>query len=256
MIEFAARVISAELGETHLFYVGQAGYILKSSNGQLLGIDLYLSDCVERIEGHCGFKRLLPHILSPYELEFTGIIATHPHFDHFDMDALPWIMANQNTWLYASVNCEDEVKRLHLSKEHIVYVSSGEVYKMGDYTLMFVSCDHGTAAPDAVGVIISVDGKRIFMTGDTCLRLDRITEYTKQGHINLLIAPINGAFGNMDEEDCAKLSKAIKPSLTIPSHYGMFASHGGNVGLFLKKMQQICPENKYFIMAYGERITI
>ena len=43
MNDFAIRVLTAPLGKTHLFSVGQAGFIIKSKSGQLLAIDLYLS---------------------------------------------------------------------------------------------------------------------------------------------------------------------------------------------------------------------
>ena len=62
---------------------------MKSNSGQLLAIDLYLSDSTERLEGNKGFKRLLPRILDASDLEFDVIICTHPHADHFDIDAVP-----------------------------------------------------------------------------------------------------------------------------------------------------------------------
>ena len=122
--------------------------------------------------------------------------------------------------------------------------------------LEFVDCDHGLAEPSAVGVVITVDRKRIYIAGDTCLRLDYAERIADKGKLDIMIAPINGAFGNMNEKDCAELSKVLKPQLTIPSHYGMFASHGGNPGVFIDRMNETCPDNKYFIMAYGEGITI
>lgn len=81
-------------------------------------------------------------------------------------------------------------------------------------------------------------------------------EYLKKGKLDILIAPINGAFGNMNEKECAEFADAIKPALTIPCHYGMFASHGGNPGLFYDIMMNQYPENKFIIMAQGERITL
>ena len=44
-MDLATRILCANNG-TFMFYLGQAGYILKSKSGQLLGVDLYLSDCV------------------------------------------------------------------------------------------------------------------------------------------------------------------------------------------------------------------
>ena len=252
MTDFAERVLTAKAGRTHLFSVGQAGFIIESRSGQTMAWDLYLSDAGERLEGHEGFKRLLPKVLLPSELQFDTVIASHPHFDHFDPDSVPFLMSNPHTKLYASLDCKKLTERLLMQNSKTVYMGPGETYYEGDFTFHFVSCDHGTLAPDAVGAIISVDGKNIFFAGDTCLRLDRTEEYLSFGAIDILIAPINGAYGNLNEHDCVCLSKALSPSLTIPCHYGMFASHGGNPGLFRKYMQEECPDNQYLLMCMGE----
>lgn len=255
MNEFALKVLMAPIGKTHIFSVGQAGYIIKSKSGQLLGIDMYLSECVERIEGNMGFKRLLPRILSPYDLEFDVVIATHPHKDHFDIDSVPELLSNNKTKLFASVDCSKLIVELEMTETNVTYVKPGNEYITGDFKIDFISCDHGSGAPDAVGVIVTVDGKRILEVGDTCLRLDRVDEYTKFGEVDVLIAPINGAYGNLNEEECAKLAGQIKAKLTIPCHYGMFASHGGNPGKFYQIMNELYPEDKFMIMAQGEKYT-
>lgn len=255
MMRFAQKVLSSPLGQTHLFSVGQAGYIVKSRSGQLFGVDVYLSECVERIEGHMGFKRLLPHILEPDELTLDCLVATHSHVDHFDVDSMP-ILASPKTQLYASVECEKEVDRLGMTSCHATYVHPGEMYTCGDFHLFFIRCDHGIGAPDAVGLILTVDDKRILIVGDTCLHLDWISEYVSQGMIDVLIAPINGAYGNLNEAECAQLSAAIAPTLTIPSHYGMFASHGGDPGLFYRIMTENHPDCAFCLMCMGEGIVL
>lgn len=253
---FASKVLSAPLGQTYLFSVGQAGFIIKSKTGQLLAIDLYLSDCVERIEGHVGFKRLLPKILSPFELDFDIVIATHAHKDHFDDDSMPGLLGNGRAHLFASYGCLADVEKLGLDEKNIVYVKAGDSFTEGDFSIDFVSCDHGQSAPDAVGVIVSVDGKKVFETGDSCLRLDRLDEYTPKGPFDVLIAPINGMYGNLDEHDCAILSNALHAKLTIPCHYGMFASHMGSPGRFLEIMNNEYPNNKFMLMTQGEMLKL
>ena len=94
------------------------------------------------------------------------------------------------------------------------------------------------------------------MAGDTCLRLDRTEEALRWGSIDVLIAPINGAYGNLNEDECARLSAALAPGLTIPSHYGMFAAHGGDVGRFYRIMTETYPERPFLLMAMGERATL
>lgn len=255
MNDLAIKVLTAPLGKTHLFSVGQAGYIVKSKSGQLLGIDLYLSECVERVEGNVGFKRLLPKVLSAFDLEFDIVITTHPHKDHFDIDSVPELMSNGKSELYASMDCRELINELEMTEKNVQYVKPGYSTAKGDFKLDFINCDHGSGAPDAVGVIITVDGKKIVEVGDTCLRLDWTSEYLSQGNLDVLIAPINGAYGNLNEEECAVLANHLKPEVTIPCHYGMFASHGGNLGRFYEIMKSQYPENKFLLMAQGEKYT-
>ena len=255
-MDFATKVLSAPLGQTHLFSVGQAGYIIKSKSGQLLAIDLYLSDCVERLEGHVGFKRLLPKILFPFDLEFDCVIATHYHWDHYDFDSVPEMISNEGTRLFAAVDCEELAEKQGVPREKITYVKPFESYSCGDFQLHFINCDHGTGAPKAVGVIVEVDGKRILEVGDSCLRLDRKEEYLSKGALDVMIAPINGAYGNLSEEECAQLSDVLKPKVTIPCHYGMFASHGGNPGRFYEIMVKEYPENAFCMMTQGEGMIL
>lgn len=258
MSTLADYIMSSAIGKTYLFSIGQAGFVIKSASGQTLAIDLYLSDCVERDEGHIGFKRMMPKLLKPQDINFDIVVATHPHLDHFDVDSVPELMSNGSTKLFCSVDCLKYVTSTELEyySNNIVYVKPGDSYKSGDFLIHFVNCDHGTGAPDAVGVIVEVDGKRIFEAGDTCLRLDRVDEICQFGEIDVMIAPINGAYGNLNEEDCVQLSAAVKPRLTIPCHYGMFASHGGNPGKFYEIIKATHPEQAFLIMTQGERLVL
>ena len=235
-MRLAEKILTAPLGKTHLFSAGQAGFIIKSASGELLAIDLYLSECVERLEGTHGFRRLLPQILLPEELEFDVVICTHPHLDHFDTDAVPGLIANHRTKLFCSVDCEKLVKELHLEyyNEQITYVAPKQHYEVGSFAIDFVDCDHGEGAPDAVGVIVTVDEKKVYEVGDSCLRLDRAISLPRD--LNVLIGPINGAYGNMNEEELPQLAELLKPAITIPCHYGMFASHHGDPGKFYDVM--------------------
>ena len=259
MLDFASRVRLAETGKTHLFFVGQAGFLIKSKSGQLLGLDLYLSDCVERVEAHVGYKRLLPRIVEPAELEIDCLIATHFHRDHFDIDAMPGLMENSRTHLFAAKDCEEDIAELNIDTNRYTLVEPGDHDVCGDFTLDFINCDHGTGAPKAVGVIVEVDEKRFLFVGDTCLRLDHKDEYLQKGKIDIMIAPINGAYGNLDEDECVELAKELKPGITVPSHYGMFASHGGNPGKFyegMKNCSEVGFELDFELMGQGDSLTI
>ena len=101
-----------------------------------------------------------------------------------------------------------------------------------------------------------VDGKKIYITGDTCLHkeeIERVADYEK---IDVAISPINGAFGNMNEHDAVEMCKILKPQLYIPCHYWNFAEHGGNPGVMKTYFEKEFPEQKFDIMCMGEQVNI
>ena len=249
-------ILNASLGNTWLFWLGQAGFIIKSAEGKLLGIDLYLSECVEPVEGHVGYHRLMPQILDPSDIQLDVIISTHFHRDHFDIDAMPQLMANGKTQLFCACDCQDDVENLKIDKQRVQFVKPGESYDFAGFHIDFIHSDHGAGAPLEAAPIITVDGKRVLEAGDTSLHLDRKDEYLKAGALDVLIAPINGAYGNLNEQENVDLTAALKPKLTVPCHFGMFASHGGHPGLWKELLEQQLPNQAYKLFTMGEGIEI
>lgn len=51
MASFAQKVaaVKTQQGELTIFFVGQAGYIIKTASGKLIGLDMYLTDCCARL---------------------------------------------------------------------------------------------------------------------------------------------------------------------------------------------------------------
>lgn len=87
--------------QTSLTFAGQAGFIIETENGYRVAIDLYLSDCCNR---YFGFKRLLPYLYNPSEINADLLVSTHAHYDHFDPDSVPLMMADEKTELAAAGN--------------------------------------------------------------------------------------------------------------------------------------------------------
>lgn len=247
---FTETLKLALLGATHIFSMGQAGYIVKSRSGQIMGIDLYLSECVELVEGHDGYHRLMPQIVEPADLLLDVVIATHFHRDHFDIDAMPDLLANGRTHLFCAYDCFEDVERLGIDKSRVTFVKPGDHHMIGDFDIHFIHSDHGAGAPLEVGVLVTVDGKNILEVGDTSLHLDWKDEYLSAGPLDVLIAPINGAYGNLNEMECSELANCLQPKVTVPSHFGMFPSHGGNSGIFVEQMRK--QGSQYKILTMGE----
>lgn len=90
-------------GKLGVYFLGQAGFAVKTDTGVKVAIDPYLSDCCNR---YCGFKRLMPFVLTPDEVIFDLLITSHVHYDHFDVDSIPVLMQNGWTRLIAAPDAE------------------------------------------------------------------------------------------------------------------------------------------------------
>ena len=246
---------SAPNPKSRLFFLGQAGFAIQNSRGKWLLIDPYFSDCVRTLEGHEGYKRLAAPPADPSAMPADVIIATHHHQDHYDKDAMPALMKKE-TLLFAPRDCEELVAENGLDAGRVRYIAPGQRVESAGFSLHFVSCDHGKGAPLAVGVLVETEGRRLLFTGDTCLRRDFREEYLSEGPLDLVAAPINGAYGNLDYRDCAVLTDLLKPRLLIPCHFGMFASHGGRADLFYELMTKEYPEQAFLFMYPGEEYAL
>lgn len=251
MNDFETKLMIPD-GRTSLNYVVQAGFVLKSKKGTTMGVDLYLSDCVERFD---GFKRLSPMVMSP-STPLDYVVASHWHLDHFDIDAMPLLMSSRKTKLVCCEDCADHVKNLNLDENRVTYVSVGDTVQCADITVHAVFCDHGAGAPKAVGFVFEVDGFKIYLAGDTALRLDKAPEIARFGPFDVMLAPINGAFGNLNEYENVELCAFHRPRLSVPCHFWTFAEQHGDPGVWADEMKEKLPEQRYLIMAAGEQLVL
>lgn len=252
-MQFANQVFmkTVPAGKLGVFFLGQAGFLFKTADGRLVAIDPYLSNCCER---YFGFKRLMPRILEPNDLPLDLLLISHGHYDHFDPDSVPAILSGTGTALVAATDVKAECDRLGLHGD-ITYLTCNEQVARAGVVVTGVPCDHGDLAPDALGLLVEIDGKKIYYMGDTAFRPDYL-EDERFSNVDLLLLPINGAFGNLNEEQAARVISILKPKLAVPCHYWNFAEHGGNPGIFQKQMEVIAPECAYSLLRQGEGILI
>ena len=251
-MNFANEVISTavEKGNLAVFWLGQAGYIIKTPENKLVAIDPYLSDYCERL---VGFKRLMAKILEPTELKFDVILSSHAHPDHFDCDALP-LMLGGKTQLFCTEDCVSELSELKV-KDGYTVIKTGDAFKTCGLKIEAVPCDHGKDTPYAVGFVITYGEKKIYFMGDTCYREDYFSDERKRNP-DLLLVPINGAFGNINEREAAETAVGLNAKLTVPCHFWNFAEHEGNPYEFIKNMKKIAPQYKFYLMRMGEKIIV
>ena len=183
------------------------------------------------------------------------LVATHVHYDHFDPDAAPQIMKNPKTHLLCARDVPSEAQRLGVPAQRITALGDWEVYENEHIRITAVPCDHGKDTPHAIGLLIEADGRRIYMTGDTCYREDYFSAEVFRD-LDVLTFPINGYYGNMTERDGARATGVIRPHLAIPCHYWCFAEHGGDPHKYQQEMATYYPDCPYRLMRLGETIEL
>lgn len=234
--------------EISIFWLGQAGFIIKNKDGDIIALDPYLTDCGERIK---GFKRLSPKIISPNELEADVYISTHIHFDHFDFDAIPIVSSCFKTKFYGPKSCVDKYIDIGINEERVILLELGKEININNVMIKAVYADHGNLAPDAIGVLMNVNGIKLYFSGDTAYHPEKMGEVISF-EPDIAILSVNGKFGNLTPTEGARLANLINAKVAIPCHFWTFKEHGGDPQLFEEKMTEYAPQCKVKFMAQGE----
>lgn len=263
-------------GSIALFFLGQAGFCFKFSNGKTLFLDAYLSDSCYRL---FGFKRMMPAVIRPEEVSADIFFSTHSHADHLDPDTLEIIAGNKTIYFLGSPDCAETYRKAGIPKSRHGVLKCGQEKEIYGLKLKAVYADHGDLAPEATGLLIDYDGIKIYNAGDTAFapgkiinsltyrnsktfNVERSTLSVESCHlwhpdlkVDVMIAPINGAFGNMNGIEACRLAGLIKPKIVIPAHFWMFVEHNGDPAEFLEEAKKLPAGIKPLIMAPGEKFV-
>lgn len=234
-----------------IFWLGQAGFIIKDHKGRRIAIDPYLTDCVEK---EFGFKRLAPKLISADDLDLDVYLVTHDHLDHYDTEAAPIIMKNKKTYMYGSVSSIKLAKDSGIESSRLHPMEAGEEIKHDNISIRATYADHGSLAPDAIGFLLKIGTIAIYYAGDTGYN-PKIARDVSKLNPDIIILPINGRYGNLNGEAAAKLAVDADAEIAIPCHFWMFAEHNGDPEDFLNHMQKLSSKCEAKVMCMGEMIS-
>jgi L-ascorbate 6-phosphate lactonase len=199
---------------------------------------------------------MIPAVIRPEELNVDYYLSTHSHVDHLDVDILPAVAECGKTFFIGSPDCEAVYRQNGIRNERCIILKTGDRYGFPDMTVRAVYADHGALAPDAAGLLVETDGIRVFHTGDTAFVPEKIAASLQTG-IDVLIAPINAQFGNMNAREACQLACILKPKTLIACHFWMFLEHVGDGGYgdpatFLREAANLPKSVTPLVMAPGE----
>lgn len=145
----------------------------------------------------------------------TYILITHDHYDHFSPEDIQKV-ANGNTVLVVPEKMEDQARDISDNVKTVRPGMSGEAEDLKWETVPaynLVKPFHPKSA-GWVGYILDIDGKRIYVAGDT-----DATKEAKAVKCDIALIPIGGTY-TMDAKKAADLINVIRPEVAIPTHYG------------------------------------
>jgi L-ascorbate 6-phosphate lactonase len=243
--------------ELAICWLGQAGFFLYTHEGKRILIDPYLSDYVNRLfadsEGQ-KFRRMTPMCFKPEKFHADILLSSHEHPDHLDIDSIPGLMAGGNTQGFINSTSLKELESNGIPTEHFTVLHRKDKIDFGGFTLTVTDCDHGDQTPEALGFYLDFGFLTVYYSGDTSLNRIRLRNII-QRKADIALLPINGAYGNLNAEEAAILSRELNAKVCIPHHFWTFPAHDMDCGGPLDAIRmfpEYAPECKLCLATPGE----
>lgn len=150
------------------------------------------------------------------------IFLTHAHYDHIlDVEV---IAKNNDATILANAEIANHYQALGYK---VMSMNIGGVKKFDFGKVKMVSAVHSSSFPDgtyggvAAGFLMKIDGRVIYLAGDTALTQDMRNLPYVYGYIDVAILPVGNRY-TMGVYDAVAAAKFVKTRNVIASHFDTF----------------------------------
>ena len=160
------------------------------------------------------------------------VFITHDHFDHYSEEDIDKVI-NENTTIIIPEELLTKILRKWINKNAVITVESNKEYMVQGIKFETIPAynTNKTFHPkenDWVGYIITLDGIRYYIAGDT-----DITEENRKVKCDVAFVPVGGTY-TMNYSEAAELVNIIKPKIAVPIHYGSIVGTKQDATNFIK----------------------
>ena len=180
-------------------------------------IEVFIQNSI-RIRSRVGVIYIDPFQMKEEPKDADFVLITHDHYDHFSPEDIGKV-SKADTILVVPEKMAAKAWEVSGMVGKIETVKPSVYREMGGLEFETVPA-YNTLKPfhpksaEWVGYILRIDGKRIYIAGDT-----DATKEAKAVKCDIALVPIGGTY-TMDAKKAAELINTIRPDVAIPVHYG------------------------------------
>lgn len=196
-------------------------------------IEVFIQNSI-RIRSKVGVIYIDPFQLKEEPKDADFVLITHDHYDHFSPEDIRKV-SKAETILVVPEKMAAKAREVSGMVGKIETVKPSVYREMGGLEFKTVPA-YNTLKPfhpksaEWVGYILRIDGKRIYIAGDT-----DATKEAKAAKCDIALVPIGGTY-TMDAKKAAELINTIKPDVAIPVHYGHIVGKPGDGEVFAENV--------------------
>jgi L-ascorbate metabolism protein UlaG (beta-lactamase superfamily) len=182
------------------------------------------------------------------------IILTHAHGDHYG-DTVE-IAKRTGATVISNYEIVTYCQKQGVANAHPLHIGGGFTFPFGRVKLTVAH--HGSSFPDGTyggspaGVLLEVEGKRIYDAGDTALFSDMAL--IGEGGLDVALLPIGDNF-TMGPEDAARAAKLLRAKTVIPQHYNTWPFIAQDPEAFKRRVEETT-DSRVVILRPGETFAV
>lgn len=182
------------------------------------------------------------------------IILTHAHGDHYG-DTVA-IAKRTGATVISNFEIVSYCQKQGVANAHPLHLGGGYTFPFGRVKLTVAH--HGSSFPDGTyggnpaGVVMEIEGKRLYNAGDTALFSDM--SLIGEGGLDVALLPIGDNF-TMGPDDASVAAKFLRARTVIPQHYNTWPVITQDPEAFKRRVEE-STSSKVVVLKPGGMFTV